>query len=349
MRRFHCVCGNEVFFESHDCLSCGRALGFWPPFTDLIALTPEDDDHWRRADEVDLGERFRFCANRQQAPRCNWLLDASNGLTLCRGCATTRIIPSLHIDANAARWKTMEEAKRRLLYSLLRLGLEFDSMGPYGTAALCFAFKEDQRTNAFAIEDYVTTGHEDGLVTINVAEADTAYRETIRESFGQGYRTVLGHLRHESGHFYFDRLLRSSPALDNFRRLFGSERIDYTQALTRFYAEPPRSSHPDYVSAYASAHPLEDWAECWAHVLHIEDTLETAQAYGLTGAEALVAHATWLERWGYVSVMLNELNRSLGQPDAYPFVITHTVASKLDFTRLVIRQAGHAIGNGAGY
>ena len=343
MQRFHCVCGNEVFFESMQCIECARALGFAPERMQMLALDDAGHGLLRLADTADFGERYRFCANRQQAASCNWLIAVDDIDGYCRACRTTEVIPSLAIDANAARWQAMESAKRRLPYSLLRLNLEFETQGPYGTPPMRFAFKEDHRTNPLATEGYVTTGHVDGVITINVAEADAGYREQIRESLGQGYRTVLGHLRHESGHFFFDRLVRPSPALETYRALFGDESEDYAAALDAFYRDDQRHTGSEHVSAYASAHPLEDWAECWAHALHIEDTLETATAYGLSARYHISASAPWLERWRAVSVMLNELNRSLGQPDAYPFVITNTVALKLDFIRDLIRQAGHAI------
>jgi hypothetical protein len=201
----------------------------------------------------------------------------------------------------------------------------------------------------------VFTGHSDGLITINVAEADDPFREKIRAQLGEAYRTVLGHFRHEIGHYYWDRLVKDSPWQRRFRDLFGDERADYQEALDRHYKEgAPADWNDHFVSQYASMHPWEDWAETWAHYLHMFDTLETAKVYGLrvkvskgdAGATVVDAEEVSVDDfdrmasdWVPLTVAFNSLNRSMGLRDLYPFVLTDKALTKLRFVHDVIRAA----------
>lgn len=228
---------------------------------------------------------------------------------------------------NRNRWRKLESAKRRLLYDLLRLGLPID------TSELRFIFKEDRRTNPGVHEQQVNIGHAEGVITINAAEADEVYREQMRILMNEPYRTLLGHFRHESGHYYFDMILDES-ARARARQLFGDERVGYEAALQRHYNEGPHLGWEDrFISSYASAHPVEDWAETWAHYLHIAAVLETAVANGIL---------TTVDRWETdfvdLAIKLNEIMRAMGLADAYPFVITGTVGRKLDFVHGAIRD-----------
>jgi len=65
----------------------------------------------------------------------------------------------------------------------------------------------------------VLTSHCNGLITLNIAEADDAERERRRVKFHEPYRTLLGHLRHEVAHYYWDRLIANSKWLSGFSRL----------------------------------------------------------------------------------------------------------------------------------
>ncbi len=180
-------------------------------------------------------------------------------------------------DASALlSWQGLEIAKRRLVYTLLELGLPLDTKQEKPEIGLAFAFKSDGENG-----ERVLTGHCDGLVTINMKEADTPSREQTRVAMGERYRTLLGHFRHESGHYYWDRLIKGSPHLESYRALFGNEEADYAEAVKRHYASPRQNWADEYVSAYATMHPWEDWAETWAHYLHMVDTLETAQSFGV--------------------------------------------------------------------
>ena len=338
MKRFECGCGQRLFFEDYRCLGCSREVGFAPGFMTFLS---------RGAGETAFldasGRRWKVCANRAQHRVCNWLVAADDDRPLCRACRLNRVIPNLESPSNLDLWSRMERAKRRLVYSLISLGLPIDNLA--GRAPLAFEFMEDRRRNPRVAESFVMTGHRAGVITINLLEADDSARHAVREEMRERYRTLLGHFRHESGHYYWDWTVPVGEPLEEFRRLFGDERGDYQDAVRRYYWYGPAPAwHDRFVSAYASAHPIEDWAECWAHYLHIVDGLETARANGLLredpSADWEIELATWMDG----SVKLNELNRSLGTDDPYPFVLNSAVRQKLRFIhrRLAAATAGEA-------
>ncbi len=313
MKALRCRCGCAVFFDNHECGHCGRQLAFDPVGLEMRA-------------EVEPGAGLPVCENRNGDPRCNWL--APEGGT-CLSCQASRVIPALSKTINRARWRKLEHAKRRLVYGLLRLGLPVDPQH------LQFVFKEDRRTNPDVSDDHVAIGHRDGVITINAAEADAVYREEMRQAMNEPYRTLLGHFRHESGHYYYDLVVDEAlraPA----RSLFGDERQDYDSSLQRHYEQgPPDDWSERFISEYASAHPMEDWAECWAHVLHIHDALETAENLGLAPP---APPGAWRHAFLELAIGLNEVMRGLGLPDAYPFVINPVVGEKLDFVNDAIMR-----------
>jgi len=336
MKRFHCVCGQELFFDNTQCLRCERRLGYAPELDAMLALEGDESAGWTSAGPDAVGEAVRPCANGLQHEVCNWVL-VDDAAVLCRSCRLNTTIPNLGKTENLTRWASLESAKRRLLYTLFRLGLPVDAPGSSGASPLRFAFLEDWGTNPSVIEESVSTGYADGTITINVGEADAARREHVREQMGELYRTLLGHFRHESGHYYWTRLVKSTARLEEFRALFGDDREDYQAALARHYDRGPAlTPPPGYVSAYAAAHPLEDFAECWAHFLHMVDTLETAHAHGIGASVSLAGDfEAYLTEWLRLTVIHNELNRSLGQGDAYPFVLSAQVSDKLRFIRKI--------------
>lgn len=334
MKRFQCVCGQRIFFENTWCMNCGRTLGFDPQGTEMLALSDSDG-----ALQSDDGRRYKYCENHGLYNNCNWLLPVDAQQSQCLSCGMNQVIPTLTKPANLLLWTRVEEAKRRLIYSLLSHGLPFD----YNGRRLNFRIMEDRRRNPDVLESFIATGHLHGTITINVAEADAAARHAIREQLQERYRTVLGHLRHEAGHFYFGVLVHGN-LLDECRALFGDEREDYQGSLERYYSGGASGDWREFfVSAYASAHPAEDFAETFAHVLHIHDALETAHASGLTQTAAGHSGDAWIDAWINLSITLNEVLRSLGSEDPYPFVITDAVRHKLEFvSRLVNRRAGTA-------
>jgi hypothetical protein len=323
MRRFFCQCGQAIYFENQQCGACGRQLAFDADALQMRVLGSDS----RSEDGRDV------CANRGGAVRCNWLL--ARGFPAgdsCISCSTSRISPSLAKRASRERWRKLEMAKRRLLYDLLSLNLPID------TSRLSFVFKEDRRTNPDVYEEHVSIGHASGEITINAAEADDTYRAKMRQMMNEPYRTLLGHFRHESGHYYF-RLVVGDRHIEEARALFGDERTDYAAALRRHYADGPRENWwADYISSYASTHPSEDWAETWAHYLHIHAVLETASVQDLLGDKE---EQSWNEAFVDFMLKINEVSRSLGLPDAYPFVLTTPVVAKLDLVRRLIAEQGN--------
>jgi len=324
MKTFVCQCGHPLFFENTSCVQCHRTVGY--------------DAQSMRMLSLDTDQRYRLCQNYSEYNVCNWLIEASSPHRYCLSCRLNQIIPSLSAPENRHGWAHMEVAKHYLVYGLLRLHLPIQPRNEYPDMGLGFAFIEDKRSNPDVEEDYVLTGHAEGLITVNLIEADVVGREQQRISLGESYRTLLGHFRHESGHYYFGRLLANSPHLDNFRQLFGDERADYQSALECYHRrQTPVERNLQFISEYAQAHPLEDWAECWAHYLHMHEVLETAVDHGLISESVLQADLNeQIQQWIKLSLALNALNRSMGLSDAYPFVLSAAVIEKLWFVHRVI-------------
>ena len=344
MKRFFCTCGSPVFFESSYCLGCNRPLGFDPELLEMLSLELSQGGGYCAAGGHGTKE-YHHCRNRIEHDVCNWLVPADAALNYCIACRINEVIPALSSGKNRVLWARLEAAKRRLIFSLLSLGLPLQLAG---AATLSFRFLEDQRNNPNVRESAVVTGHMGGTITINVAEADDSVRHAVREDMQERYRTLLGHFRHESAHFYFHPMVAIEPAtLGEFRGLFGDEREDYGAAMERYYGVTGDrvTWQGRYVSAYASSHPWEDWAETWAHYLHIRDTLETAAAWGVIPPPDTVRESDqWIDSWMDLSVILNELNRSMGTDDPYPFVLSELVADKLSFVhrRVVPRMEDEA-------
>jgi hypothetical protein len=333
MKAFFCDCGQRLFFENRTCTVCGRTLGFDPKRLELLALEETEGGAYS-AD----GHDYRRCANDVNHAACNWLIANDDPRPFCLACRLNQLIPDLGDARRKELWVELEAAKRRLLYTLLQLGLRIADKTEDPHYGLAFEFVEDRRSNPQVDREFVLTGHKDGLITLNLYEADPAAREAARTQLGELYRTPLGHLRHESGHYYWPALMCDQAILAEFRDLFGDERCDYETAIQDYYARNlDYDRHAQaYISRYAQAHPLEDWAETWAHYLHMVDTLETACSLGLTQAAGERRDLDdWLSDWVETTVTLNELNRSMGLSDAYPFVLHPTVITKLRFVHRV--------------
>jgi hypothetical protein len=347
--RFFCDCGTEIFFDNNFCSVCGKTLGFDPERQTLLSFKQITAEDWQTEDSI-----FKLCSLRQVIG-CNWLLSSQDSQSQCSSCRLTRTIPDQGIQKNRVRWARLEEKKRRSLYTLLRLGLPLDististsnnklAHKPY--PPLRFDFLEDQRTNPDVNTEFIYSGHQDGIITLNAAEADDSFRAVNRELMNELYRTLLGHFRHELGHYYA-YLLEDVDSATAFQQVFGDRLQDYKTALERYYAEGPTQVwRENYITAYATSHPVEDWAETWAHYCHITDTLETAIAYGLIPQPKPDTSITEkIADWTQLTVMLNALNRSMGVDDAYPFIITPKITEKLQLIdHLVVswRECDHS-------
>lgn len=267
---------------------------------------------------------------------CNWMIPAGDTEELCRACRLNNVIPDLSEPKNRELWAEVEKAKRRLIYSLDRLGLPLTPKSEDAASGLAFDIKADQG------DTRVLTGHADGLITLNLGEADPVLREQMRTQMNERYRTLLGHFRHEVGHYYWEVLVKDTAALERFRETFGDERQDYGQALERHYRNGPDPAFAEsYISAYAASHPWEDWAETFAHFLHLTDTLDTARHFGFANEAPSRANTAdgfdrVFEEWTELTIALNALNRSMGLPDAYPFAVSQRVKEKLELVREVV-------------
>lgn len=345
MKLFKCAhCGQLVYFENDFCEVCKHQLGFVPENLNLVTLVPEGDAFYSL--EGNKSKKLKYCSN-HSLEVCNWLVRADGPQPFCTACKLNRNIPNLNEPDHLRQWRLIEVAKHRLVYSLIQLQLPLQSKLENTEKGISFDFLSDAFEN-------VLTGHEDGLITLNIDEADDDKRELSRKQMHEPYRTLLGHFRHEIGHYYWWRLIEKGNYLDECRKLFGDEQEDYPMALKRYYnAGAPANWNLNYISEYATAHPSEDWAETWAHYLHIMDTLETAGAFGIGLAPGLANKSDQvnitintnpyrqrsfnelLKQWLPLTFAMNSLNRSMGQHDIYPFVIQPKVVEKLSFIHSV--------------
>ncbi len=351
MKLFQCDhCGQLLYFENIRCEHCGHRLGYEPEANALVSL---DGGPVVWTAPALGGAAFVFCSNANHGA-CNWLVPhAPGGDPFCRACRHNALVPPIDDPADLARWQVIERAKKRLVYSLLRLRLPLATRNEDPVHGLAFEFpREDIAPNP------VVTGHSSGTITIALLEADDAAREYRRTQLNEPYRTLLGHFRHEIGHHYWDILVAGKPDHTRFRELFGDETADYNAGLQAHYASgPPDGWQKAHVSAYATAHPWEDFAETFAHYLHLVDTTEMAAAFGVRmrpsvdqkGALAAKLDfdpydgggiAALIDNWVPLASLINNLNRAVGQPDAYPFVLTERIVAKLGFIAELVQAAG---------
>jgi hypothetical protein len=346
MRHYQCPCGNVLFFDNSVCLQCGLEIGYDVAADHMVAL--------------DDSGAFRRCQNGLGFAVCNWVVPAESAEPLCPSCQLSRTIPDLRWPQNVEAWRKIEIAKRRILYALARLGLMPQSKSVDFENGLAFDFLRPTPARP------VLTGHEAGVITVNVDEAEDLERERQREMLGENYRTLVGHFRHEVAHYYWDRFFRGradgDPVLEGFREIFGDERQDYSAALARHYSEGPVADAPGrFISSYASCHPWEDWAETWAHYLHMIDGTETARSFGLSSeavpipftpfpdeAVTLPAGVGWqegegeqflglLHAWAKLAPAINEVVASLGHPTFYPFVFSTAIIRKFFFVHHMVQ------------
>ncbi|MBV9321478.1 MAG: putative zinc-binding metallopeptidase [Mycobacterium sp.] len=342
MRDFVCpTCGQHLTFENSICLSCGSALGFSPEKMALLVIAEGPDSE--HAGAVDASD-YQLCANLHLA-ECNWLVPVNkNGGgagELCASCRLTRTRPNDSDTQALVAFARAEQAKRRLIVELHELKLPIIGRDRDPEYGLAFELLSSESEKVF-------TGHHNGVITLDLAEGDDVHREQLRVEMDEPYRTLLGHFRHEIGHYYFYRLIDTSPDyLTRFRELFGDPDADYQESLDRHYRDgAPAGWEERFVSSYATMHASEDWAETFAHYLHIRDALDTSAAFGLAPASATFerrvlgpsAFQTIIDMWLPLSWSLNMVNRSMGHDDLYPFVLPAAVLEKMRFIHTVIDE-----------
>ncbi len=337
MRDFICPnCGQRLAFENSVCLSCDSRLGFSLEQMAFLVIADDDSEHSGTVAAND----YQLCANLALA-ECNWLVPVEPVRRLCQSCVLTRTRPNDADTKALAAFAAAEKAKRRLIVELHELKLPIIGRDADPERGLVFDLLSSEQEQVF-------TGHDDGVITLDLAEGDDVHREQLRISMDEPYRTLLGHFRHEIGHYYFFRLVGPSDQyVEEFAELFGDPDEDYQDALDRHYSQgPPEGWEQDFVSSYATMHPAEDWAETFAHYLHIRDTLDTSAAFGFAPAGATYERRilgpsgfdTLIEMWLPLAWALNMVNRSMGKDDLYPFVLTPPVLEKMRFIHTVMDQ-----------
>ena len=379
MNTFTCSCEDHqiLFFESNHCVACNRTVGLddWFDKVEPYDLEEESGEYFKAENP---GIRYQKCDNHADYEVCNGMVNMNTfvpsdkeGEVLCFACRFNDIIPNLSVVEHIPLWKKMETAKRRALYTLKELSLPTRNLSEDPEGGLSFSFTADRDVNDHFVSKLknsktVFTGHNCGHITINLAEANDVARSHTKLAMGENYRTLLGHFRHELGHYYFDKLIAGYPEKHALcKRYFGDDELSYQDALDKHYKNgAPKNWSENFISEYATMHPYEDWAETWAHYMHIIDTLETAQNFSITGSTSSNAEDTEevedlnlpqdayffrsqtsitniLDTWIDFSVILNSLNRSMGMNDAYPFVLTDPVRTKLSFVHHAIHDRLH--------
>lgn len=344
MKIFQCGnCGHPLFFENIFCENCSHTVGYNEKLL-IMNTFDQSMDSQLFADRDN--KQYKFCKNKEHGV-CNWLIKAESLNNYCTACSLNRTIPNLANKTNHEKWHKLEIAKHRLIYQLQRFGLNLPSKmsSPDG---LCFDFLAEQE----GVQ--AMTGHANGVITILLSEADSVLREQMRREMSEPYRTLIGHFRHEVGHYFWDKLVANDPAtLEHFRNKFGDERADYGEALNLYYATGGNQQWSEYfISKYATSHPWEDWAESWAHYLHIMDVTETAYYFGLkvapvkgfSGMNSEVKFDPYemkdFSKIVEVCIPLlfaaNAINRSMGIPDVYPFIINQSVINKIAFIHQIV-------------
>lgn len=352
MKLFQCQnCTNPVFFENDTCEQCGFQLGYLDNTFDLVALEP-DSGEWNIP--KDGLQTFVYCTNHEYNV-CNWLVLKTDATGFCEACKLNRTIPDLGIIKNLKKWRRLEVAKHRLIYQLQKLSLPIKSKLSCPELGFCFDFLSRKGVGVNAKK--LMTGHANGVVTILLSEADSVLREQMKREMNERYRTLIGHFRHEVGHYYWERIiLRDDKTLISFREVFGDERNSYSDSLKAYYKNGPQKKwRKNFISKYASSHPWEDWAETWAHYLHVLDTVETAYYFGvkikphLTNKKHMKMKSAFdpYDEPSFKKIVskaiplffaINSMNRSMGIADVYPFVISKQVIRKMEFIHRLLRK-----------
>jgi len=343
MKIFECGhCNYPLYFENNQCDNCGHVCGYRDVDRKMLTFDPTNGTLISDRES----SAYKYCKNKEHEV-CNWLLEESDEQEYCSACQLNRTIPNLSAKKNFRKWQNLEVAKHRLVYQLQKIGLDLPSK-MVNEDGLCFDFIV-KKSNP-----NIMTGHASGVITILLREADAALREQIRKELDEPYRTLIGHLRHEVGHYFWERLVAADKSfLSDFRIIFGNEEINYGDSLQEYYKNgAPENWRKSFISKYATSHPWEDWAETWAHYLNVMDMVETAHFFGLkvnpvNPNKKMTAKATFdpyiiedfeiiVQKCIPLSFAVNSINRAMGIPDVYPFVITPAVIKKMTFIHKVL-------------
>lgn len=339
MKIFQCGhCNHSIYFENVECENCGHISGFRAEDRKMLTF----DATGKKLISDREGIEYKFCKNKEYEV-CNWVLEKDSLEEFCSACQLNRTIPKLSDSDNFENWTHLEIAKHRLVYQLQKIGLPLPNKMDHDEIGLCFDFVARQNNPK------LMTGHASGIITILISEADSVLREKIRKQLKEPYRTLVGHLRHEVGHYFWDRLIRDNPvALQECRAVFGDESQNYGKALQEYYkTETQKDWQKYFISEYATSHPWEDWAETWAHYLHIMDMVETGYFFRISVKPAVKSKIlktsvsfdpykitnfdTIIQTCVPLSFAVNSMNRAMGIPDIYPFVISPAIIEKLRF------------------
>src|SRR5271168_5417104 len=351
VRAFACpVCHGFVPFESRRCPNCLAELGLYVPSRTMVAT-------WSGAAVID-GQIWIACT-RAGSLGCNWLVPQEQELGGQRGrCLADSLIrrePDTDDTVAVEKLVSTGIGLRRLICQLIDIGLPVD---PFWRRNGGLAF---DLLSSYSGGERVVIGHAGGVITIDLVESLDAYRESLRVRLGEPYRTMLGHFRHEVGHYYQNILVETGPGaaryLDECRALFGDERADYQAEIARHYKfGAPKNWTESFISEYATMHPWQDFAECFAHYLHITDTINTVGEAGLIliadrarvavprdivplASYADVPIEQLLYDWKWLALFFNRINTAMGKRPLYPFEIPPPVIRKLGFVHKVVRQA----------
>ena len=338
MKVFQCGhCNHPLFFENYTCENCGHLSGYRDLDRQMLTFDPFRSSLLSDREKIE----YKYCKNKEHGV-CNWILPKDHPEAYCHACQLNRTIPNLSDKKNFPKWQNLEVAKHRLIYQLQKIGLDLPSKMTK-EEGLCFDFIAKNNNHE------IMTGHADGVITILLREADSVLREQARKEMQEPYRTLIGHLRHEVGHYFWERLVLNDPkVLSAFRNIFGNEEANYNNALQTYYKTgAPDHWRSGYISKYATSHPWEDWAETWAHYLHIMDMVETAHFFKLEVhsndiSENMKITSTFdpylakdfdtiIRTCVPLSFAVNSINRAMGIPDVYPFIITPVVVKKMNF------------------
>ncbi|TWU42558.1 zinc-binding metallopeptidase family protein [Novipirellula artificiosorum] len=355
MKTFVCECGNTIFYENTRCVCCGSELGWCPSCTRMTSLRLEKDGH-RRCGNSDCNVLLMKCSNYSEHHVCNHCVPVSSEAErpegLCDYCDFNDTIPDLTVAGNREMWKRLEEAKRRLLYTLDLLRLPYGKKSDGVLPRLNFDFKADavgkpdQWWWSLGKEERVFTGHADGKITINLREADTVEREKARVLFQEAHRTVIGHFRHEIAHYYWEMLVKGK-AESEFKAVFGDhENPTYAECQSKYYKKGPVANwQSSFVSGYAAMHPWEDFAETFATYLDMVSVLDTAMNMNISPScnPVQTELAEMVSHYIKLGVLLNEMNRAMGLIDYVPEILVSPVVVKMQYIHDLLRNAAEPL------